>query len=165
MGGEGYWAGMTAAHDAVESITALEPLDEPARAVGRKVSGHLGGHLAFAKGVGVDQTSFEDPPQDWTAALRDGDLPEGESRYAEVEGAGVLVARHRGGVYALSNRCVHRGGALDEGELSGGCVTCPRHGSTYRLADGGVERGPAAYPQPAWQVRVRDGVIELKPPV
>jgi hypothetical protein len=25
-----------------------------------------------------------------------------------------------------------------------------------------VERGPAAYPQPVWHVRVRNGVIELK---
>src|SRR5215213_7905335 len=33
-------------------------------------SGHLGGHLAYAKGVGVDQTAFEDPPGEWTAALR-----------------------------------------------------------------------------------------------
>ncbi len=127
-------------------------------------SGHLGGHLVLAEGVGVDQTAFEDGPQEWTPALRDSELPEGESRYAEVEGVGVLVARHGGQVYALSNRCVHRGGPLDEGELSGGCVTCPLHGSTFRLADGVVERGPAAYPQPAWQVRVSDGVIELKAP-
>jgi nitrite reductase/ring-hydroxylating ferredoxin subunit len=73
-----------------------------------------------------------------------------------------MVARHESEVYALSNRCVHRGGPLDEGELAGGCVTCPLHGSTFRLADGAIESGPAAYPQPAWEVRVRDGVIELK---
>jgi nitrite reductase/ring-hydroxylating ferredoxin subunit/uncharacterized membrane protein len=125
-------------------------------------SGHLGGHLAYADGVGVDQTSFEDPPDEWTAAMRESDLPEGESRYAEVGGVGVMVARHQGQVYALSNRCVHRGGPLDEGELSDGCVTCPLHGSTFRLEDGAIERGPAAYPQPAWEVRVRDGVIEIK---
>jgi nitrite reductase/ring-hydroxylating ferredoxin subunit/uncharacterized membrane protein len=127
-------------------------------------SGHLGGHLAYAKGVGVDQTAFETAAEGWRPVLRDAELPEGESRYAEVEGIGVLVARHGGAVYALSNRCVHRGGALDEGELSNGCVTCPLHGSTFRLSDGSVERGPAAYPQPAWQVRVRDGVIELNAP-
>ena len=126
------------------------------------VSGHLGGHLAYAKGVGVDQTSFEDPPDEWSTALRDADLPEGESRYAEVSGVGVLVARYEGRVYALSNRCVHRGGPLDEGELSNGCVTCPLHGSTFRLADGELVRGPAAYPQPVWEVRTNNGVIELK---
>lgn len=127
-------------------------------------SGHLGGHLAFAKGVGVDRTAFEDRSDGWTPVLRDDELPEGESRCAVVGGVGVLVARHEGKVSALSNRCVHRGGALDEGELSGGCVICPLHGSTFRLADGGVERGPAAYPQPAWKVRVRDGAIEVGAP-
>jgi nitrite reductase/ring-hydroxylating ferredoxin subunit len=75
-----------------------------------------------------------------------------------------MIARHEGRVYALSNRCVHRGGALDEGELEDGCVVCPLHGSRFQLADGSVERGPAAYPQPAWRVRERDGVIELNAP-
>jgi nitrite reductase/ring-hydroxylating ferredoxin subunit/uncharacterized membrane protein len=127
-------------------------------------SGHLGGHLSYAEGVGVDQTAFEEPPEDWTPALRDAELPEGESRFAEVGGVGVLVARHQGTVYALSNRCSHRGGPLDEGELDDGCVTCPLHKSTFRLEDGSVVRGPAAYPQPRWEARVRDGVIELKAP-
>ncbi|HZB76593.1 MAG TPA: Rieske 2Fe-2S domain-containing protein [Solirubrobacteraceae bacterium] len=125
-------------------------------------SGHLGGHLSYAEGVGVDQTAFEEPPEDWTPALRDAELPEGESRFAEVGGVGVLVARHQGAVYALSNRCSHRGGPLDEGELHDGCVTCPLHKSTFRLEDGSVVRGPSAYPQPRWETRVRDGVIELK---
>lgn len=126
--------------------------------------GQLGGHLSYAEGIGVDQTTFEEPPDEWTPALRESDLPAGEARYAEVGGVGVLVARAGGNVYAISNRCTHRGGALDEGEIADGCVTCPLHGSRFRLADGSVDRGPAAYPQPAWQVRVRDGVIELKAP-
>jgi hypothetical protein len=46
------------------------------------------------------------------------------------------------------------GGAL---ALFGASLAARRRG-----ADGEVERGPAAYPQPAWQGRVHDGVIELK---
>jgi nitrite reductase/ring-hydroxylating ferredoxin subunit len=127
-------------------------------------SGYLGGHLAYTDGVGVDQTTFEEPPENWTPVMRESELPEGESRYAEVGGVGVMVARHGGEVHALSNRCAHRGGPLDEGELSDGCVICPLHGSTFRLSDGSVVRGPSPYPQPAWQVRVSSGVIELKEP-
>src|SRR5215218_2321600 len=33
-------------------------------------SGFLGGHLSFAKGVGVDQTAFEEAPPEWTRASR-----------------------------------------------------------------------------------------------
>jgi len=125
-------------------------------------SGQLGGHLSYAEGVGVDQTTFEEPPEDWTAALRDDELPEGGSRLAEAGGVAVLLARHEGTVYALSDRCSHRGGPLHEGELRDGCVTCPLHGSVFKLEDGSVVQGPAAYPQPRWEARVRDGVIEIK---
>jgi nitrite reductase/ring-hydroxylating ferredoxin subunit len=128
------------------------------------VSGHLGGHLSYAEGVGVDQTAFEDPPEDWAPVMREGELAEGEPRYAEVHGVGVVVVRHNGELNALSNRCSHRGGALDEGELEDGCVVCPLHGSRFRLSDGAVMQGPSAYPQPVWSVRIRDGIVELKAP-
>jgi nitrite reductase/ring-hydroxylating ferredoxin subunit/uncharacterized membrane protein len=128
------------------------------------VGGQLGGHLTLAQGVGVDQTTFEAPPDEWTPVLRDAELPEGEARYAEVGGIGVLLARVGGELHALSNRCTHRGGPLDEGEIADGCVTCPWHSSRFRLSDGSVEQGPAAYPQPVWDVRSSDGVIEVRPP-
>ncbi len=65
-------------------------------------------------------------------------------------------------MYALANRCSHRGGPLANGELSDGCVTCPWHGSTFRLADGKVVRGPAASSQPVWEARVTDGKVEVR---
>jgi nitrite reductase/ring-hydroxylating ferredoxin subunit/uncharacterized membrane protein len=126
--------------------------------------GWLGAHLTYAKAVGVDMTVFERYPADWTPALADAALGEGESRKVEVDGVDIMLARWHGDVYALSNTCVHRGGPLDEGELLDGCVVCPLHSSTYRLKDGSVERGPAAYPQPALETRVRDGSIELRAP-
>ena len=126
------------------------------------VGGHLGGHLSYSKGVGVDQTTFEERPAEWTVALADAALGEAETKMVDVDGAAVLVTRQGGRVYALTDRCVHRGGPLHEGEIANGCVTCPWHGSTFRLDDGAVERGPAAYPQPVYDVRVRDGSIEVR---
>jgi nitrite reductase/ring-hydroxylating ferredoxin subunit len=52
-------------------------------------------------------------------------------------------------------------GPLSDGEIAGGCVTCPWHGSVFRLADGGVVHGPATAPQPAFATRVREGVVEV----
>jgi nitrite reductase/ring-hydroxylating ferredoxin subunit len=68
----------------------------------------------------------------------------------------------RGRVHALADRCAHRGGALHEGELAGDCVECPLHGSLFRLEDGSVERGPSAYPQPVYDVRVQGGRIAVR---
>ena len=75
----------------------------------------------------------------------------------------VLVVRHGGELFALSDTCAHRGGALHEGELVDGCVQCPLHSSRFRLRDGGLVQGPSAYPQPAWETRVRDGRVEVAP--
>jgi nitrite reductase/ring-hydroxylating ferredoxin subunit/uncharacterized membrane protein len=127
-------------------------------------SGYLGGHLTYAEGVGVDMTTFEDYPEDWTQALADAALGEGEMKAVEVDGVAIVIARRGGNVYALSDTCVHRGGSLADGELTGDCVKCPLHGSVFQLADGSVEQGPAAYPQPALETRVHEGSIEVRAP-
>jgi len=126
------------------------------------VGGHLGGHLSFARAVGVDQTAFESPPEDWTEVLDDAALPEGEPRAAQVDGDPIVLVRRGGQVFALGDRCAHRGGRLHEGELAGDCLVCPLHGSRFRLDDGSVERGPSAYPQPAYEVRVENGRIAVR---
>jgi nitrite reductase/ring-hydroxylating ferredoxin subunit/uncharacterized membrane protein len=126
------------------------------------VGGHLGGHLSFAKGVGVDQTTFESGPEDWTEVLDDSALAEGALQQTEVDGVPIVLARVKGEVRALADRCAHRGGSLADGELDGDCVECPLHGSRFRLTDGAVERGPSAYPQPVYDVQVRDGRIAVR---
>jgi nitrite reductase/ring-hydroxylating ferredoxin subunit/uncharacterized membrane protein len=126
------------------------------------VGGHLGGHLSYAEGVGVDNTVFASGPDEWTAVLDDAELGEGELRGAEVDGRAIVLARRDGRVHALDDRCAHRGGSLADGELKGDCVVCPLHASEFRLEDGSVERGPSAYPQPVLDVRVADGKIEVR---
>jgi nitrite reductase/ring-hydroxylating ferredoxin subunit len=54
------------------------------------------------------------------------------------------------------------GGPFDRGDVRDGCVTCPWHGSTFRLADGRIVRGPASSPQPHFQTRVSNGQIEIR---
>ncbi|MDP8911923.1 MAG: Rieske 2Fe-2S domain-containing protein, partial [Actinomycetota bacterium] len=94
--------------------------------------GHLGAHLSYSKGVGVDQTTFESRPTDWKVALADAAIGEGESKAVDVDGVKVLLTRQNARVFALSDRCSHRGGPLHRGEISNGCVTCPWHGSVFR---------------------------------
>jgi nitrite reductase/ring-hydroxylating ferredoxin subunit/uncharacterized membrane protein len=127
------------------------------------VGGYLGAHLTYARGVGVDETTHNDWPQDWVAALAEEDVAaDGTPTLAEVAGIPVLVSRRAGRLAAIANTCTHRGGPLDEGEFENGCVVCPWHGSTFSLADGSVVRGPATAPQPTFDVRVREGRVELR---
>jgi nitrite reductase/ring-hydroxylating ferredoxin subunit/uncharacterized membrane protein len=124
--------------------------------------GYLGGHLSFAEGVGVDNTAFEDAPDDWTDVLGEREVGEGQMRCVVAEGTPVLLARTGGELYALSDSCAHRGGPLHEGELQDCAVVCPWHASVFDLRDGALIHGPAAYPQPAWDTRVRAGRIEVR---
>ena len=126
------------------------------------VGGHLGGHLSYAKGVGVDQTTFEERPTEWRRAFDDAELGEGERQLVDLDGIAVVVGREQGRLYALADRCCHRGGPLHRGKVANGEITCPWHGSTFRVDDGSLVRGPAAYPQPVYDVRVHEGGIEVR---
>jgi nitrite reductase/ring-hydroxylating ferredoxin subunit/uncharacterized membrane protein len=125
------------------------------------VSGWLGGHLAYALGVGVDTTAFQQLPQDWTDV--GGESAVGASpRLVYAAGVPVLLVRHDGRIVALVDRCSHRGGPLHEGELVDGCVKCPWHGSVFALADGSVVHGPATRPEPTFEVRVVSGQVQVR---
>ena len=121
----------------------------------------LGGHMSFGRGVGVNQTAFEDPPEQWTAVLGEDGLEEGKLTGAQADGVTVLLVRKQGRLYGLIDRCSHRGCPLHEGELKDDAVVCPCHGSTFRL-DGSIVKGPATSPQPALQVRVESGKVEVR---
>ncbi|HUR84465.1 MAG TPA: Rieske (2Fe-2S) protein [Solirubrobacteraceae bacterium] len=124
--------------------------------------GWLGGDMSFARGVGVDQTAFQEGPADWTPALDASMLVDDRPAVATVGDVPVMIVRRNGTLHAIADRCTHRGAPLHEGELVGNCIQCPWHMSRFRLEDGSVERGPAAYPQPKYEAREHDGRIEVR---
>lgn len=126
-------------------------------------SGHLGGHLSFSRGIGVNHAFLEPGPKEWTAVLHGAALVEGKPEHVEVDGASVVLYRQNGTVFALGARCTHAGGPLQDGTFDAGCVRCPWHGSVFALEDGSVVHGPASIPQPAYDVEVGgDGKISIR---
>jgi nitrite reductase/ring-hydroxylating ferredoxin subunit/uncharacterized membrane protein len=125
-------------------------------------AGFLGGDLSFRRGVGVDQTVTEAPIRSWTPVMDADDLATEAPRRVRVERTDVMLYRTDGKIYALANRCSHRGGPLHKGRIADGCVTCPWHLSTFRIDDGEIVRGPATAPQRSYDVRVHDGKIEIR---
>ncbi len=124
--------------------------------------GWLGGDLVLARGVGVNQTAFDAEPSDWTAVLDASMLGDDRPTAAMAGELALMIVKREGRVYAMADRCAHRGGPLHEGELEGDCIACPWHGSRFRLDDGSVERGPSAYPQPVYEARLHDGRVEVR---
>jgi nitrite reductase/ring-hydroxylating ferredoxin subunit len=103
----------------------------------------------------------------WVAVMKSDDLREAKATRVEVHGVAVLLYRSGERLFAIGNRCTHQGAPLDRGAVriggSEATVTCAAHGSVFRLTDGAVVRAPATQPVPAFDVRVTDGSIELKP--
>ncbi|MFC1970518.1 Rieske (2Fe-2S) protein [Chloroflexota bacterium] len=75
-----------------------------------------------------------------TRIAKTNDLSEGTMKKYQFEDTEILVARIEGRYYATQNKCPHFGGDLSKGKLEGTIVTCPRHGSQFKLTDGSVVR-------------------------
>jgi nitrite reductase/ring-hydroxylating ferredoxin subunit/uncharacterized membrane protein len=125
-------------------------------------SGWLGGHLSYSIGVGVDTTAFMMGPTEWTDALAESDLVDGRPVNVMVGVVPLLVMRRGGDLFALGDRCTHRGGPLHEGEVFGDCIQCPWHSSRFNIADGRVVQGPATRPQPRFEARIQDGRVQVR---
>ena len=124
-------------------------------------SAYLGGHLSLGLGVGVNQAAFEKGGSEWTPTVP-ADVLGSEPQLVQVDDTPVVLVRQGDRILALANRCSHLGGPLNEGEVRDGEIVCPWHLSTFRLEDGSVAAGPARAPQPAYDVRVEGGRIEVR---
>lgn len=124
---------------------------------------YLGGHLTFGFGTMVDRHAFsEGPSEDFVAVGASADFPENTLKRVDAGGMPALVVRVEGRLCAIAAVCSHAGGPLDEGELSGRTVTCPWHGSQFDVCSGRVRTGPATFGQPAFDVREKNGEVQLK---
>jgi nitrite reductase (NADH) small subunit len=73
----------------------------------------------------------------------------------------VAVFRHdAGGVFALLDRCPHKGGPLSQGIVFGTHVACPMHNWTIGLCDGQAS-APDEGCTPKFTVKVEDGAVYL----
>jgi nitrite reductase/ring-hydroxylating ferredoxin subunit len=77
--------------------------------------------------------------------------------------SGPVAVYHIGGkLHAISDVCPHAGASLCEGELAGDIVTCPRHGSQFRVTDGERVRGPADQDVATVRVLIESGDVFLE---
>lgn len=83
-----------------------------------------------------------------------GDIPPGSTKKVLVDGVEVLLCNCEGAIYAVEDVCTHDGGPLDQGELEGCRIMCPRHGAMFDVKTGAVLTLPAVIPLPTYQVRI-----------
>jgi nitrite reductase (NADH) small subunit len=99
---------------------------------------------------------------DWTRICQLQDIPVlGSRRVQRTVGVDVALFRNSADeVFALLDRCPHKGGPLSQGIVFGKSVACPLHNWTIGL-DTGCAKEPDEGCTPAFQVKQDDGMVYL----
>lgn len=79
-----------------------------------------------------------------------------------ANGRRVALCNVGGELYAIDDVCTHDGAPLDQGELDGAAIECPRHGARFDVRTGLVVALPAVMPVRTYPVRVQNGAIEIE---
>jgi len=101
---------------------------------------------------------------EWTVICRVEDIPVlGSRRVARPRGMDVAVFRNgEDRVFALLDRCPHKGGPLSQGIVFGTSVACPLHNWAIGMDDG-CAKSPDAGCTQKFSVKVEDGMVHLDP--
>ena len=93
------------------------------------------------------------------------ELPVGLGRAFRVGSQAVAVFRTRSGkVFAVANRCPHRGGPLADGMLAGEQVVCPLHAFRFDPETGTCDQ-PGVCAVATYPVEVVGGLVRVGIPV
>ncbi len=89
-------------------------------------------------------------------------VPVGTLKQFYVDEREILVVNLGGQFFCYEGRCTHAGAPLAEGTLNGDVLTCPWHGSQFKITDGSVVRGPAVNHLKAYTSMVKDNFLFIE---
>lgn len=92
------------------------------------------------------------------------DFPDGGGVGVEVGGRRLAVFRIDDHIFAVDDRCSHRGFPLHDGRLGAASVRCRTHGACFDLASGAVLRGPARRAIRTYPTQIVDGSVLVEIP-
>jgi len=100
---------------------------------------------------------------DWKKIVALEEIPRLGSRVVKgMQGGDIALFRTaEDKVYALHDRCPHKGGPLSQGIVHGEKVTCPLHGWNIGLANGQAV-APDVGHTPCVEVKLENGEVFLK---
>lgn len=90
------------------------------------------------------------------------DTPPGTISVHEVGDLRIALCNVNGRFYAIDDVCTHDGGPLDQGELDGDLVECPRHGARFDVTTGRPMTLPAVRPVQTYPVTVDGDEVRVE---
>src|SRR3989304_10087811 len=103
----------------------------------------------------MEKTSTE-----FVKLARSAEVAPGQVKVYEVQGQRIALCNVEGTFHAIDDVCTHDGGSLDQGELDGHQIECPRHGARFDVRNGRALTLPAVRPVRSYPVQVEGGVVK-----
>ncbi len=101
---------------------------------------------------------------DFIKVAETGDIPVGRAKVVVVGDRRIALCNVDGQFFAIDDLCTHDGGPLDQGELEGDVIECPRHGAHFNVRTGKVLALPAVKPLNTYPLRVEGSEIRVALP-
>ncbi len=100
----------------------------------------------------------------WVTAAHEGELAPGQVKVVTSGTRRLALCNVDGRYYAIDDVCTHDGGPLDQGDLDGEEIECPRHGARFDVTTGRPTCMPAVVPVKTYDVRVEGGEVQVNVP-
>jgi 3-phenylpropionate/trans-cinnamate dioxygenase ferredoxin subunit len=92
--------------------------------------------------------------EQWLPAGPIAGIPAGRVKLIEAGDLRIAVCNVDGHFYAIDDVCTHDGGPLDQGQVDGDEIECPRHGARFNVRTGEATLMPAVMGVRTFPVRV-----------
>ena len=92
----------------------------------------------------------------WVEAGAIQDIPAGRVKLViyEPDELRIAVCNVDGQFYAIEDVCTHDGGSLDQGDVEGDEIECPRHGARFNVRTGEATLMPAVMPVRTFPIKI-----------
>jgi 3-phenylpropionate/trans-cinnamate dioxygenase ferredoxin subunit len=98
---------------------------------------------------------------DFIKVAETSDIPVGRVKVVVVGDRRIALCNVGGEFFAIDDVCTHDGGPLDQGELDGDVIECPRHGARFDVRTGKVLALPAVKALNTYRVEVTGSEIRV----
>jgi 3-phenylpropionate/trans-cinnamate dioxygenase ferredoxin subunit len=98
----------------------------------------------------------------WITAGRADEIASGQVKVVQAGRTRLALCNVGDAFHCIADVCTHDGAPLDQGELDGNEIECPRHGARFDVTDGRATCMPAIVPVRVYPVRVENGEIQIQ---
>lgn len=99
---------------------------------------------------------------DWVDVAPADDFQAGSRHAVDVDDVPIIIFNLDGQYFAIEDVCTHDYSSLDDGELDGDEIICPRHGARFNVRTGEALSAPAYEAIATFPVRVHNGSVQVK---